>query len=184
VLPLAPFAPHIAEELWTKLGHGTTLAYAPRPRFDPALAQAENQEYVVQVNGKVRHRFQAQAGPGGDALLVAAKAEPQVLAILESKTVELCELLTTKHKEFGSEECAASAIKTVDATTRQILASKEGCAPAERPSHRRRDDLDRLTPVDLSLRAAEQDLDPAVVTADGAVDDPAGEPAFKTPFSP
>ena len=39
------------------------------------------------MNGKLRHRFQAQAGLGGDALLVAAKAEPQVLAILESKTV-------------------------------------------------------------------------------------------------
>jgi leucyl-tRNA synthetase len=87
VLLLAPFAPHIAEELWGKLGHDGTLAYAPWPRFDPALTQAENQEYAVQVNGKLRHRFQAEAGLGAEALVAAAKAEPQVLALLDAKTV-------------------------------------------------------------------------------------------------
>ena len=87
VLLLAPFAPHIAEELWGKLGHAGTLAYAPWPGFDPALAQDESQEYVVQVNGKLRHRFRANAGLDAEALLAAAKAEPQVLATLEGKTV-------------------------------------------------------------------------------------------------
>jgi leucyl-tRNA synthetase len=87
VLLLAPFAPHLAEELWGKLGHGTTLAYASWPRFDPALAQDESQEYVVQLNGKVRHRFRAEAGLGGNALLAAAKDEPQVTALLDGRTV-------------------------------------------------------------------------------------------------
>jgi leucyl-tRNA synthetase len=87
VLLLAPFAPHIAEELWGKLGHDGTLAYAPWPRFDPALAQAESQEYVVQVNGKLRHRFQAEAGLDAEALVAAARAEPHVLALLDAKTV-------------------------------------------------------------------------------------------------
>jgi leucyl-tRNA synthetase len=87
VLLLAPFAPHIAEELWGKLGHGGTLAYAPWPGFDPALAQAESQEYVVQVNGKLCHRFRAEAGLGGNALLAAAKDEPQVTALLDGKAV-------------------------------------------------------------------------------------------------
>jgi leucyl-tRNA synthetase len=87
VLLLAPFAPHIAEELWGRLRHDGTLAYAPWPRFDPAMAQAESQEYVVQVNGKLRHRFQARAGLDAEALLAAAKAELQVLALLDGKTV-------------------------------------------------------------------------------------------------
>jgi leucyl-tRNA synthetase len=87
VLLLAPFAPHLAEELWGKLGHGSTLAYAPWPRFDPALAQDESQEYVVQLNGKVRHRFRAEAGLSGNALLAAAKDEPQVTALLDGRTV-------------------------------------------------------------------------------------------------
>jgi leucyl-tRNA synthetase len=87
VLLLAPFAPHLAEELWAKLGHQGTLAYAPWPGFDPALAQDESHEYVVQVNGKVRHRFQAKAHLDADALLAAAKAEPQVIALLDGKTI-------------------------------------------------------------------------------------------------
>jgi leucyl-tRNA synthetase len=84
---LSPFAPHMAEELWGKLGHEGTLAYAPWPEFDPALAQDERQEYVVQVNGKVRHRFQGAAGLASDALLSAAKAEPEVVGLLAGKTI-------------------------------------------------------------------------------------------------
>ncbi len=87
VLLLAPFAPHLAEELWSKLGHRCTLAYAPWPDFDPALAHDESQEYVVQVNGKVRHRFWAKAGLAAQALTTAAKAEPQVIALLDGKTI-------------------------------------------------------------------------------------------------
>jgi leucyl-tRNA synthetase len=87
VLLLAPFAPHLAEELWGKLGHQGTLAFAPWPGFDPALTEEESREYVVQVNGKVRHRFQAKAGLDADAVLAAAKAEPQVIALLDGKTI-------------------------------------------------------------------------------------------------
>ena len=84
---LAPFAPHLGEELWSKLGHVGTLAYVPWPSFDPALALEETQEYVVQVNGKVRHRFQGEARMEAPALLAAAKAEPQVAALLDGKTI-------------------------------------------------------------------------------------------------
>jgi leucyl-tRNA synthetase len=86
VLLLAPFAPHIAEELWSRLGHEGTLAFVPWPAFDPALAQEETREYVVQVNGRVRHRFRAAAGPGAD-LLAAARSEPEVIALLEGRTI-------------------------------------------------------------------------------------------------
>jgi leucyl-tRNA synthetase len=87
VLLLAPFAPHLAEELWSKLGQQHTLAYAPWPKFDPRLAVDDTQEYVVQVNGKVKHRFQARAGLAADALIAAAKAEPEVRAVLHGKAI-------------------------------------------------------------------------------------------------
>ncbi|MBV9252214.1 MAG: leucine--tRNA ligase, partial [Acetobacteraceae bacterium] len=87
VLLLAPFAPHIAEELWSKLGHQRTLAYEPWPAFDPALAQDERQEYVVQVNGKVRHRFQGSSGMDAAALLAMAKTDPQVTKLLNGKII-------------------------------------------------------------------------------------------------
>jgi len=58
VLLLAPFAPHIAEELWQKLGHPDSLAYEPWPRFDPAKVIDDTVEVVLQINGKVRSRVQ------------------------------------------------------------------------------------------------------------------------------
>jgi leucyl-tRNA synthetase len=58
VLMLAPFAPHLAEELWDKLGHAGTLAYTDFPVADPAQLVAESITYPVQVNGKVRGRIE------------------------------------------------------------------------------------------------------------------------------
>ncbi|TGE01626.1 leucine--tRNA ligase [Methylobacterium nonmethylotrophicum] len=87
VLLLAPFAPHIAEELWCTLGHAGSLAHAPWPAFARALAQAESQDYVVQVNGKIRHRFRAPAGLDADALPEAARAEAPVATLLDGRTV-------------------------------------------------------------------------------------------------
>ena len=84
---LAPFAPHLAEELWSKLGYEGTLAYASWPDFDPAMTQKDTQEYVVQVNGKVRHRFEGATGLDAVALLAVAKAEPVVIALLDGRTV-------------------------------------------------------------------------------------------------
>ena len=84
---LAPFAPHLAEELWSKLGHEGTLAYAPWPGFDPAMAQHDTQEYVVQINGKVRHRFEGSTGLDASALLAAANADSAVIALLDGRAV-------------------------------------------------------------------------------------------------
>ncbi|SDZ07463.1 leucyl-tRNA synthetase [Micromonospora pattaloongensis] len=61
VLMLAPFAPHVAEELWQRLGHADSLAYADFPVADPALLRAESVTYPVQVNGKVRGRVEVPA---------------------------------------------------------------------------------------------------------------------------
>jgi len=61
VLLLAPFAPHVAEELWERLGHSNTLAYEAWPQFDEALAVDDMIEVVFQVNGKVRARVPVSA---------------------------------------------------------------------------------------------------------------------------
>ena len=53
---MAPFTPHVAEELWARLGQPRSLAYEPFPVADPALLVDETVEYPVQVNGKVRGR--------------------------------------------------------------------------------------------------------------------------------
>ena len=53
---VAPFAPHIAEELWERLGHKRSVFDSGWPSFDPALAAEDTIELVVQVNGKVRGR--------------------------------------------------------------------------------------------------------------------------------
>jgi leucyl-tRNA synthetase len=87
VLLLAPFAPHIAEELWEVLGHGDSLALAAWPSFDEALARDEVREYVVQVNGKVRHRVTAEASLGAQALLEAVKSDFVVRELLKGKRV-------------------------------------------------------------------------------------------------
>jgi leucyl-tRNA synthetase len=84
-LLLAPFAPHLAEELWSMLGHEPSLAHAPWPPFDPALVEDELREYVVQINGKLRHRMFADAGLSGAALLEIAKADPRVAELLQGK---------------------------------------------------------------------------------------------------
>ena len=53
---LSPFAPHLAEEIWQRLGHAETLAYEPWPQFDPALTLDDEVTIVLQVNGKIYDR--------------------------------------------------------------------------------------------------------------------------------
>jgi leucyl-tRNA synthetase len=74
VLLLAPFAPHLAEELWQRLGHAGSLAYADFPTADPALLVAAAVTYPVQVNGKVRARVEVAADAAEDAVRGAALA--------------------------------------------------------------------------------------------------------------
>jgi leucyl-tRNA synthetase len=75
VLMLAPFAPHLGEELWRRLGHEGSLTYVDYPVADPALLVAESVTYPVQVNGKVRGRIQIAADASEDEVRTAALAE-------------------------------------------------------------------------------------------------------------
>ncbi|TYC03675.1 leucine--tRNA ligase [Micromonospora sp. WP24] len=83
VLMLAPFAPHVAEELWRRLGHDTSLTYADFPVADPALLVAETVTYPVQVNGKVRGRVEVPADASEET--VRAGALEAVAATLGGK---------------------------------------------------------------------------------------------------
>jgi leucyl-tRNA synthetase len=87
-LLVSPLAPHLGEELWSKLGNEASLAYEPWPTFDEALTVDDTVEVGVQVNGKVRGRLViAKAASEADARELAAKAEG-VGAFLEGKTVK------------------------------------------------------------------------------------------------
>ncbi|HEX6497604.1 MAG TPA: leucine--tRNA ligase [Micromonosporaceae bacterium] len=74
VLMIAPFAPHLAEELWRRLGHQETVTYVDFPVADPALLVAESVTYPVQVNGKVRARVEVAADATEAAVRHAALA--------------------------------------------------------------------------------------------------------------
>ncbi|MBM7084149.1 leucine--tRNA ligase [Micromonospora humidisoli] len=88
VLMLAPFAPHVAEELWRMLGHDTSLAYADFPAADPALLVADTVTYPVQVNGKVRGRIEVPADAAQEAVRAAAlEAVASALAGKEPRKV-------------------------------------------------------------------------------------------------
>ncbi len=84
---LNPFAPHITEELWAQLGRAPSLALAAWPAFDPAKAAEDQVEIVVQINGKVRARFEADAGLDRGALAARAQALDRIQTLLEGKTV-------------------------------------------------------------------------------------------------
>jgi len=82
---LSPFAPHLAEELWERTGHRGLLMLSPWPAFDPALAREEMATVVVQVNGKVRDRFEAVPDLSEAELEAAALALPKIQAALGGK---------------------------------------------------------------------------------------------------
>jgi leucyl-tRNA synthetase len=85
VLALSPFAPHVAEELWGRLGHEGSLARAPWPEVDESMLVDEEVEVVVQVKGKVRGRVKVSADAPKDT--VEAAAREAVAGQLEGKDV-------------------------------------------------------------------------------------------------
>jgi len=87
VLCLAPFAPHLGEELWQFLGHTDTLAYEPFPAFDPAALVENEIEVPVQVLGKLRGRVTVPVDAKPPEMEAAARANPDVAKFLEGKQV-------------------------------------------------------------------------------------------------
>jgi len=87
ILLVAPFAPHLAEELWQRLGHTDTLSYEPWPSHDEALAKDDEVEIAVQVTGKIKARIMVASDADEDTLRSAALAEPKVAEAIEGKTI-------------------------------------------------------------------------------------------------
>jgi leucyl-tRNA synthetase len=88
VLLLSPFAPHISEELWHRLGHDDTLAYKDWPDVNEDYLQREVVEMAVQVNGTVRGTIEVEADADEDDVLAMAKAEDNVARYLNDKTIQ------------------------------------------------------------------------------------------------
>jgi len=86
VLMVAPLAPHLAEELWSRLGHDTSLAHGPFPHSEERYLVADTVEYPVQVNGKVRGHVTVAPEAGKDLLEQAALADEKVQAFLAGAT--------------------------------------------------------------------------------------------------
>jgi leucyl-tRNA synthetase len=82
VIMLAPFAPHLAEELWSRLGHEGTVTRERFPAADPDLVKADAVTCVVQIKGKVRHRLEVDPEIGEDALQEAVLAEARVQELI------------------------------------------------------------------------------------------------------
>ncbi len=84
---LAPFAPHLCEELWAMTGHRESVLAQPWPTYDPEVAQADEILVVVQVNGRLRNRLTLPAGASEEQMRQAALADPRTRRWLEGKPV-------------------------------------------------------------------------------------------------
>jgi leucyl-tRNA synthetase len=83
---LQPYAPHVAEELWERLGH-ERLWEQPWPEADPALLERETFELVIQVNGRVRDRVEVPADLSEEELVAQARASARVQEFLDGKEI-------------------------------------------------------------------------------------------------
>jgi leucyl-tRNA synthetase len=77
VLMVAPFAPHIADELWSRLGHAASLAYMPFPQFEESLAAEQVVTLPVQIDGKTRFRIEVPANAGKEEIAEATASHPE-----------------------------------------------------------------------------------------------------------
>ena len=86
-LLLSPFTPHIAEEMWSIFGHKASISKEHWPEYDEKKCIDDEIEFVVQINGKLRAKFNAARDEEKDVLIAKAKADPKVIPWIEGKTI-------------------------------------------------------------------------------------------------
>lgn len=84
---LSPYAPHLGEELWQKLGHKDTISYEKWPEVNEDFAKDEEKTIVIMVNGKLRGKFKANAGTSDEELKKLAENNEDAKKYLEGKTI-------------------------------------------------------------------------------------------------
>ena len=87
VLLVAPLAPHLGEELWSRLGGEGSVAWAPFPTADPRWLVEDTVQVAVQVNGKVRAQVSVPADADSAALEAAARADEKIAGYLDGATI-------------------------------------------------------------------------------------------------
>ncbi len=87
LLLLAPFAPHITEEIWEATGHEGSIHLHPWPAYDPGAIQEDEITIVVQINGKVRERLLVPANLTPDKMQEKVLKDPKILKLLEGKKI-------------------------------------------------------------------------------------------------
>ena len=96
VLLIAPYAPHLGEELWEKLGHRESISKSTWPIYREEVTRDEEKEIVVQINGRVRSKFLAPAGTPQDQLIEMARHAEKIPNWLEGK--EVSKIITVPDK--------------------------------------------------------------------------------------
>ena len=87
VLLLAPYAPHLAEELWQQLGHSFSVSKETYPEFDEALTVRDVTTLVFQINGKIRARAEVQTGLTGEVMEKIALEQPRIKELLMERKI-------------------------------------------------------------------------------------------------
>ncbi|MGH7261606.1 MAG: leucine--tRNA ligase, partial [Nitrospiraceae bacterium] len=85
VLLLAPFAPHLCEELWERLGHAPSVSRQPWPSFDPALVVSNRLTIPIQVNGKLRSKIDVPADWTEEQIVALARQDAKLAEWLQGK---------------------------------------------------------------------------------------------------
>lgn len=88
ILLLSPFAPHICEELWEQMGYQTLLVQTPWPSYEPELAKEERVTIVVQINGKLRDRFEVERETKEEELKEKALGLDKICNLIGNKEVK------------------------------------------------------------------------------------------------
>jgi leucyl-tRNA synthetase len=85
---LSPFAPHVCEELWQRLGHTASLAYEPWPAFDEAKLSRDTMKIGVQIGGKLRGEIEVPSDATEATILAAAKADEKIQPFVAGKAIK------------------------------------------------------------------------------------------------